>query len=82
MAPAVTGDGAPAPAANAAAEPAAAPISQFHIAAAASLEERRPRTLKHGDTFAVFDHGGDMLSGPGSPEGLYHRDTRATTTRP
>ncbi|MBB3593940.1 glycogen debranching enzyme [Rhizobium sp. BK529] len=54
----------------------AAPIAQFFIPAAASLQERRPRTLKHGDTFAVFDHNGDVLSGPGSPEGLFHLDTR------
>src|SRR4051812_33314871 len=53
-----------------------APIAQFYIAAAASLEERRPRTLKHRDTFGVFDHSGDIVAGPGSPEGLYHRDTR------
>lgn len=51
-------------------------IAQFFIPAAASLQERRPRTLKHGDTFALFDHNGDALSGPGSPEGLFHRDTR------
>lgn len=54
----------------------AAPVAQFFIPAAASLQERRPRTLKHGDTFAVFDHNGDALSGPSSPEGLFHRDTR------
>ena len=59
----------------ASAEPAA-PGAQFFIPATASLQERRPRTLKHGDTFAVFDHNGDALSGPGSPEGLFHRDTR------
>ncbi len=53
-----------------------ATVAQFFIPAAASLQERRPRTLKHGDTFAVFDHNGDALSGPGSPEGLFHRDTR------
>jgi glycogen debranching enzyme len=52
------------------------PIAQFFIPAAASLQERRPRTLKHDDTFAVFDHNGDVLSGPGSPEGIFHRDTR------
>ncbi|AHF88169.1 amylo-alpha-1,6-glucosidase (plasmid) [Rhizobium leguminosarum bv. trifolii WSM1689] len=52
------------------------PVAQFFIPATASLQERRPRTLKHGDTFAVFDHNGDALSGPGSPEGLFHRDTR------
>lgn len=54
----------------------AAPLAQFFIPATASLQERRPRTLKHGDTFAVFDHNGDALSGPGSPEGVFHRDTR------
>jgi glycogen debranching enzyme len=54
----------------------AAQIAQFFIPAAASLQERRPRTLKHGDTFALFDHNGDALAGPGNPEGLYHRDTR------
>ncbi len=51
-------------------------LPQFYIPATASLQERRPRTLKHGDTFAVFDHNGDILSGHGSPEGLFHRDTR------
>ena len=50
--------------------------TQFFIPATASLHERRPRTLKHGDSFAVFDHSGDAISGPGSPEGFYHRDTR------
>jgi len=53
-----------------------APVAQFFIPAAASLQERRPRTLKHGDTFAVYDHNGDILSGRGSPEGLYYNDTR------
>src|SRR5216683_3124504 len=53
-----------------------APLAQFYIPATASLHERRPRTLKHGDAFAVFDHNGDVLPGVGSPEGLYHCDTR------
>ncbi|MEP9375351.1 amylo-alpha-1,6-glucosidase [Aquabacter sp. CN5-332] len=56
--------------------PGASQLAQFFIPATASLQERRPRTLKHGDTFGVFDHNGDAISGPGSPEGLYHRDTR------
>ena len=51
-------------------------VPEFYIAASASLQERRTRTLKHGDTFAVFDHRGDIGSEPGSSEGLYHRDTR------
>ncbi|WGF90763.1 amylo-alpha-1,6-glucosidase (plasmid) [Marinivivus vitaminiproducens] len=53
-----------------------APRAQFFIPATASLQERRPRTLKHGDTFAVFDPNGDAIAGPGSPEGVFHRDTR------
>lgn len=48
----------------------------YSVAAANSLQERRPNTLKHGDTFAVFDQNGDAYSGPGSAEGLFHRDTR------
>jgi glycogen debranching enzyme len=52
------------------------PPAQFSVPAAASLQERRPRTLKHGDTFAVFDRNGDVLSGPGIADGVFHRDTR------
>ena len=51
-------------------------LAQFFIPITASLQERRPRTVKHGDTFGVFDHTGDALAGPGSPEGILHRDTR------
>ena len=51
-------------------------VPQFYIAASASMQERRTRTLKHGDTFAVFDHRGDIGADTGSSEGLYHRDTR------
>ncbi|HXF65955.1 MAG TPA: amylo-alpha-1,6-glucosidase [Burkholderiales bacterium] len=53
---------------------------QFYIPATSSLAERRPRTLKHGDTFAVFDHYGDFAGGARNPEGLYHRDTRHLST--
>ena len=49
---------------------------QFQIPATISLQERRPRTLKHGDMFAVFDHYGDAAGGPGGSDGLYYRDTR------
>ena len=54
----------------------AIPATQFYIPATTSLQERRPRTLKHGDMFAVFDHHGDAAGGPNSTEGLYYRDTR------
>jgi glycogen debranching enzyme len=57
-----------------------AAIAQFFVPAAASLQERRPRTLKHGDTFGLFDHNGDAIAGPGSPEGLFHLDTRYLST--
>src|SRR5690606_23033920 len=46
----------------------------YFIRARASLAELRPRILKHGDTFGVFDHHGDIL--PDTAEGLYHQDTR------
>ena len=37
----------------------------FSVAAVVSLQERRYRTMKTGDTFGVFDHGGDILSRAG-----------------
>jgi glycogen debranching enzyme len=52
------------------------PAPQFAIAVSATLQQRRTRTLKHGDTFAVFDLRGDIGGELGNPEGLYHRDTR------
>jgi len=49
---------------------------ELHGPATISLQEGRSRTLKHDDTFAIFDHNGDAVSRPGSTEGLYHCDTR------
>jgi glycogen debranching enzyme len=48
----------------------------FYIAAHDSLVDEPPRTLKHGDTFALFDHYGDLASRRGNTLGLYHLDTR------
>lgn len=62
--------------ANAALVSGAPHVAQFYIPTSASLQERRPRTLKHGDTFGLFDHNGDAVGASGSPEGLYHLDTR------
>ncbi len=45
----------------------------FTVTSTVSLQARRLRTLKHGDTFAVLDASGDIAS---EVEGLYHRDTR------
>jgi glycogen debranching enzyme len=50
--------------------------SQFRIEATEALREPRTRILKHGETFAVLNQFGDMAGGPGSPDGLYHQDTR------
>ena len=61
---------------SAALVPGANHVAQFYIPTAASLQERRPRTLKHADTFGLFDHNGDAIGALGSPEGLYQFDTR------
>jgi glycogen debranching enzyme len=53
-----------------------APPSQFYIPATESLSDLSTRTLKHGDTFGIFDRYGDIVPGLGSAEGLYHDDTR------
>jgi glycogen debranching enzyme len=41
-----------------------------------SLAASSRRTLKHGDTFAMFDEFGDVLEFERSPTGLFHNDTR------
>ena len=53
-----------------------APPSQYYIPATESLSDASKHTLKHGDTFGIFDRYGDIVPGHGSPEGLYHDDTR------
>lgn len=47
-----------------------------HILAVTSPDDDRTQVLKHGDTFAIFDHYGDIKSGGLGEEGLYHEDTR------
>jgi glycogen debranching enzyme len=47
-----------------------------HILAACSPADERTRVLKHGDTFAVFDHYGDIKPSGLNEEGLYHQGTR------
>ena len=51
-------------------------IPNFYIQATESIQERWPRTLKHGDTFALFDALGDIVKPGASPGGLFHLDTR------
>ncbi len=50
--------------------------SVFRILAAASLADERTRVLKHADTFAVFDHYGDITHDGLGEEGIYHEGTR------
>lgn len=52
---------------------AAAP---FYIAATTSIQESWPRTLKYGNTFAMFDQHGDILNAANNPAGIFHEDTR------
>ncbi|MEP9347477.1 amylo-alpha-1,6-glucosidase [Xanthobacter sp. KR7-225] len=56
--------------------PAAPEEPAYVIAASASQIELAPRTLKHDDTFAVFDAHGDAVPGLASNHGVFHRDTR------
>ena len=51
-------------------------VSEHYIEAEVSLVDRPLRTLKHEDAFAVLDAYGDIGTRPGSPEGLFFRDTR------
>lgn len=47
-----------------------------HILANAERTAERLRSLKHGDTFAVFDHYGDIRPTNTGEEGLYYDGTR------
>ena len=50
--------------------------ASHHILATSSFADERSRVLKHGDTFAVFDHYGRIKPGGLGEEGLYHEGTR------
>src|SRR6266446_2738870 len=52
-----------------------APEALFYIPATGPTMRPR-RTLKHGDTFVVVDSHGDIGASAGSPDGLFHADTR------
>ncbi|KAF7963681.1 hypothetical protein AWV80_06925 [Cupriavidus sp. UYMU48A] len=56
--------------------PDATPAAPIVIAASHSLRLTQPRTLKHGDTFAVFDQHGDAIADSGGSDGIFHCDTR------
>jgi glycogen debranching enzyme len=56
--------------------PPAAGDGPYHILAASSPADEQTRLLKHADTFAVFDHYGDVKPGGLGEEGVYHEGTR------
>ena len=69
----------PSPPAGGAASAATRPDgdeNRFYIQAAAPLADVSTRVLKQGDTFAVFDHAGDIKPEGLGEEGLYHEGTR------
>ncbi|MBC8166730.1 MAG: amylo-alpha-1,6-glucosidase, partial [Bryobacteraceae bacterium] len=47
-----------------------------YILADSSLTDERIRVLKHGDTFAVFDHYGNIRPIATGEDGVYHEGTR------
>jgi glycogen debranching enzyme len=50
--------------------------SPYYILATSPLADEHGLVLKHGDTFAVFDHFGDIKPTGLGEEGLYHEGTR------
>ena len=52
-------------------------VPQYYIPATEAAAPERPRrTLKQGDTFALFDERGDIASHAAPHEGVFHADTR------
>src|SRR5437879_6569446 len=50
--------------------------SDFYIRASSLTSRRATRVLVNGESFAVFEVGGDILQTPDEPLGFFHRDTR------
>jgi glycogen debranching enzyme len=48
----------------------------YEVRAAAPRADEHTRVLKHGETFAVLDHFGDIATTSYGEEGIYHRDMR------
>ena len=51
-------------------------VGTVFIPGVVSLAASSRRTLKHGDSFAMFDEFGDVLEVQHSPQGVFHHDTR------
>jgi glycogen debranching enzyme len=56
--------------------PVLKPLADFHIQASSLTSRRATRVLVNGESFAVFEVGGDILDTPDEPLGFFHRDTR------
>jgi hypothetical protein len=54
----------------------------YYVLAATPLADERSRVLKHGNTFAVFNHHGDIQPVGLCEQGLYHEGTRGGGQRP
>jgi glycogen debranching enzyme len=63
-------------AANIGPAPGVGPKGPYYIQAPSPVAEVQSRVLKQGDTFAVFDHHGDINPQALGQEGLYHEGTR------
>jgi len=50
--------------------------ADFYILASSLTSRRSTRVLVNGESFAVFEVGGDILESPLEPLGFFHRDTR------
>jgi glycogen debranching enzyme len=50
--------------------------ADFYIHASSLTSRRATRVLVNGESFAVFEVGGDILETPNEPLGFFHRDTR------
>ena len=48
----------------------------YYVTAPVPPGSERDRVLKQGDTFAVFDHHGDIRPAGMGEQGLYHEGTR------
>src|SRR6201984_290953 len=48
----------------------------FYIRASSSLADDRTRVLLNGDTFAIFDRGGDIQPVGFGQQGIFHNETR------
>jgi glycogen debranching enzyme len=48
----------------------------YYVLATSALADDRRRVLKHGETFAIFNHYGDIQPVGSGEQGLYHEGTR------